>query len=294
MTTQAADATFLLGGDMPVRRIGYGALRLTDDQHWRGPRSLGQAKELLRRAVEWGVNLIDTADSYGLGANEELIAAALHPYPEHLVVATKVGQCRPSPDVWVPLGRPEYLRQQVELSLRRLRVERLDLLQLHRLDPSLPLADQVGALRELQTEGKIRHIGLSKVSADQLDEAMTIADITSVQNPYNVVDRAFEQSLRRCEQLGVAFLAWLPLKQGHLVAAGTELSATAERLGTRPAQVALAWLLQHSPAVLPIPATTSVDHLSDNIAAADLALDPATVETLTRLGERSVPGWEPR
>ena len=186
-----------LGGDLPVRRVGYGAL-------------------LLRRAVEWGVELIDTADSYGLGANEELIAEALHPYSEQVVIATKVGQCRPAPGVWIPLGRPEYLRQQAELSLRRLRRDRLDLLQLHRVDPGVPFADQVGALRDLQVAGKVRHIGLSKVSAAQIDEAARIADIASVQNPYNVLDRAFEESLSRCAELGIAFLAWLPVKQGRL------------------------------------------------------------------------------
>lgn len=285
--------TLLLGGDLPIRRIGYGALRLTDEQQWRGPRRPEEAKAVLRSAVDQGVNLIDTADSYGLGANEELIAAALHPYPDDLVIATKVGQCRPAPGVWFPLGRPEYLRQQVELSLRRLRVERLDLLQLHRVDPTVPLADQVGVLGDLRMEGKIRYIGISKVSATQLDEAMRVTDIAAVQNPYNVMDRAFEESLDRCEQVGVVFLAWLPLKQGRLTQAGSGLSAVAGELGVSPAQVALAWLLHRSPAVVAIPATTSVDHLADNVAAGRLALPRVAFEALSHLGGGIVPPRAP-
>jgi pyridoxine 4-dehydrogenase len=284
----------LLGGDLPVRRIGYGALRLTGEGFWRRYPDSAHAVRVLRRAVEWGVDLVDTADSYGLGANEELIAEALYPYPDRLVVATKVGQCRPAPGVWIPLGRPEYLRQQAELSLRRLRTERIDLLALHRVDPTVPFADQVGALRDLQVAGKVRHIGLSKVSAVQIDEAVRIADIASVQNPYNVTDRAFEQSLVRCAELGIAFLAWLPVKQGRLAAADSPVAAFATQLGVSPAQVSLAWLLHRSPVTVPIPATTSLAHLRENVAAARISLPAATMTALSALSADSGRASAPR
>ncbi|MCO1660501.1 aldo/keto reductase [Pseudonocardia humida] len=259
------ELTLTIGGDLPVHRIGFGAMRLTG-----GPdRATGIA--VARRAVELGVTFIDTADSYDLGQNEELLAEALHPYPPGVVVATKGGQVNLGRQ-WIPLGRPEYLRQQAELSLRRLRVERIDLLQLHRVDPAVPLADQVGALALLREQGKVRHIGLSEVSVEQLVQAERIAPIASVQNRYNLLDRASEDVLEHCASRGIAFVPWLPVaplaRAGHSPAV-----AVAERLGATPTQVALAWLLHRSPVVLPIPGTSSAAHLEQNVAAATLALD---------------------
>jgi pyridoxine 4-dehydrogenase len=266
MTTE-----FKIGGDLPVRRMGFGALRLTGPHGWGPPADPPAAAAVLRRAVELGVDLIDTADSYGLGTNEELIAAALHPYRDGLVIATKAGQSRPGPREWVPLGRPEYLRQQAELSLRRLRVERIDLFQLHRVDPLVPLADQIGALKQLRDEGKVRHIGLSEVSVAQLDEARRTAPIASVQNLYNVAQRGHDDVLDYCAGHGIAFLPWLPVGGGS-AGAGPALRKVARDLGATPTQVALAWLLRRSEVMIPIPGTASVEHLAENVAAADLCL----------------------
>jgi pyridoxine 4-dehydrogenase len=277
------DGIFVIGGDLPVHRLGFGAMRLCDPDEWGPPDDRAEAVKVARRAVHLGVTFIDTADSYGLGANEELLAEALHPYPEGLVVATKAGQSRPSRDVWQPLGRPEYLRQQAELSLRRLKVDRIDLYQLHRIDPLVSAADQFGALRRLQDEGKIRHIGLSEVTVEQLLEARQIIDVVSVQNLYNLTDRRHERVLEYCEREGMAFIPWLPIAAGAHARPGSPLTSVAEELRATPAQVALAWLLRRSPVMVPIPGTSSVVHLEENVAAADLDLTDDQFDRLSRL-----------
>ncbi|HET9381076.1 MAG TPA: aldo/keto reductase [Streptomyces sp.] len=272
--------TFRLGGDLPVHRMGFGALRLTGRDHWGPPEDRAAALGVARLAVDLGVTFIDTADSYGLGSSEEVLAEALRPYPEDLVIATKAGQCRPRPDQWVPLGRPEYLRQQAELSLRRLRLERIDLFQLHRIDPKVPAAEQFGALGELQEEGKIRHIGLSKVTVAELEEARGHITVASVQNPYHLADRRNDEVVAHCEEHGIAFVAWLPIARGELASAGGPVTDVAAELGATPGQVALAWLLHRSPVVIPIPGTSSPAHLRENVAAAGLVLSD---DQLTRL-----------
>jgi pyridoxine 4-dehydrogenase len=284
--------TFQIGGDLPVRRIGLGAMRLADDPRsrrnprqaviWRPPTDPDSARAVLRRAVELGVTLIDTADAYSLGGNEELIARALHPYPEELVIATKVGATRPNPTEWVPLGRPEYLRQQVELGLRRLRVERIDLLQLHRVDPRVPLVEQVGALRQLREAGKIRHIGLSEVTVAQLREALTVAPIASVQNLYHLTARQYEEVLDFCTSRGIGFLPFFPLAAGGHAAGSGTIARVAAAVGATPAQVALAWLLHRSPVTIPIPGTTSAGHVQENLDALAVRLSE---EQFTQLGQ---------
>jgi pyridoxine 4-dehydrogenase len=266
-----------IGGDLPVFRLGFGAMRLTGR-----PARVDRATAIgiARRAVDLGVGFIDTADSYDLGDNETLLAEALHPYPSGVLIATKGGQVNLG-RAWIPLGRPEYLRQQAELSLRRLRLDRIDLYQLHRIDPAVPLADQIGALRLLQDEGKIRHIGLSEVSVAQLTEAQAIAPIASVQNRYNLTDRASDGVLRYCEQHGIAFIPWLPVAPSTRAGGGGQLTTVARRLGATPAQAALAWLLHHSPVMLPIPGTSSLAHLEENVAAAELQLSDADYAELT-------------
>jgi aryl-alcohol dehydrogenase-like predicted oxidoreductase len=279
MLTLDATTTLTIGGDLPVHRLGFGAMRL-DPTPARRAGSIATA----RRAVELGVRLIDTADSYDLGLNEELLAEALHPYPDGVVVATKAGQCHPGDD-WIPLGRPEYLRQQAELSLRRLRVERIDLFQLHRVDPLVPLADQVGTLRRLQEEGKVRHVGLSEVTVAQLREAAAITPVASVQNRYNLADRRSDDVLEHCERHGIAFLPWLPVAPTNRHGSGGDaVRDVAARLGASPTQVALAWLLRRSPVLAPIPGTSSRAHLEENVAAAELAaaLTDAEVARLSR------------
>lgn len=265
--------------DLPVHRLGFGAMRLT------GPGSdRAESIRIARRAVDLGITFVDTADSYDLGGNEELLAEALHPYPEGLVIATKAGQCHPTPHEWIPLGRPEYLRQQAELSLRRLRVDRLDLLQLHRLDPTIPLADQMGALRQLQDEGKVRHVGLSEVSVEQIEEARAHVDVVSVQNLYNLTDRRHDDVVDYCEKERIVFIPWLPIAghRHHRLAQRVERLA-ASRAAT-PAQIALAWLLHRSAAIVPIPGTSSLRHLEENAAATRIALSPDQVAALTALG----------
>ena len=270
--------TFRIGGDLPVHRLGFGAMRLTD---WHPPKDLAPAIAVARRAVELGVTLIDTADSYDLGANEELLADALSPYPPGLVIATKAGQSRPSSGQWIPLGRPEYLKQQAELSLRRLRLEHIELFQLHRVDPRVPFADQIGALKELRDAGKIRHVGLSEVGVGQIEEARSTVPISTVQNLYNLTDRRHEDVLEYCEAAGIAFLPWLPVANGAHAAAGGPLARVAEEAGGTPVQVALAWLLARSPVMLPIPGTSSAAHLEENMGAARIEL---TAEQFGRLG----------
>ncbi|QKW24299.1 aldo/keto reductase [Kitasatospora sp. NA04385] len=255
-------------------------MRLTGDGVWGPPADVPAALDLARLAVELGTTFIDTADSYGPGTSEELLAEALHPYPEGLVIGTKAGQSRPSRDEWVPLGRPEYLRQQAELSLRRLRLERLDLFQLHRIDPKVPAAEQFGALAQLQKEGKVRHLGLSQVSVAELVEARAEIDVVSVQNRYSLTDRVDEDVLEYCEAEGIAFVPWLPIARGEHAQDRGPLAEVAAELGASTTQVSLAWLLRRSPVVLPIPGTSSAAHLRENAAAADLEL---TDEQFARL-----------
>lgn len=276
----ARSGTFLIGGDLPVHRLGFGAMRITGEGVWGPPRDRAAALALLRRVPELGINFIDTADSYGPFVSEELIAEALHPYPAGLVIATKTGLQRPGPDEWVPDGRPAHLRARCEGSLQRLRVERIDLFQLHRIDRKVPLADQLGTLVELQREGKIRHLGLSEVSVADLERARALAPIATVQNLYNLGDRSAAPVLAYCEREGLGFIPWYPLGAGAMTAARGPLQAAAQRLGATASQVALAWLLWKSPVMLPIPGTSSRDHLESNTRAALLAADDALMREL--------------
>jgi len=268
----AASGSFSIGGDLPVHRLGYGTMQLTGPGVWGEPRDPDEAVRVLRRAVELGVTFIDTADSYGPYVAEPLLFRALAPYADDLVIATKAGFTRQGPNQWTPVGRPEYLRQQTEMSLRILGVDRIDLQQLHRIDPKVPLDDQIGELKLLQEEGKIRHIGLSEVSVDQVEAASKIATIASVQNLFNLARRDAEPLLDYATERGIAFIPWFPLATGKLVGDGGPLSAIAERLDATPSQLALAWLLRRSPVMLPIPGTSSVDHLEDNLRGAELTL----------------------
>lgn len=275
-----AAGSFTLGGDLPVVRLGYGAMRITGDGVWGPPADHDGALRVLRRAVELGITLIDTADSYGPFVSEDLIAEALHPYPADLVVATKGGLTRSGPGVWEAVGRPEYLRQCVEMSLRRLRLERIDLYQLHRIDPLVPLEESVGALAELRDQGKIRHIGLSNVTVDELRAAQAVAPIVSVQNRYNLADRESEAVLDACTADGIGFIPWFPVATGQLARPGGPLDEAARHHGATPAQLALAWLLARSPVVLPIPGTSSVAHLDENTTAAGIRLTDDEVAAL--------------
>ncbi|MET8677173.1 aldo/keto reductase [Streptomyces sp. NPDC004647] len=276
-----ASGTFALGGDLPVNRLGYGAMQLTGPGVWGEPKDAHQAVRVLRRAVELGVTFIDTADSYGPFVSERLIRKALHPYNDDIVIATKGGLTRPGPDDWRPVGRPEYLRQQLELSLRHLGLERIDLYQLHRIDPQVPLADQLGELVLLQQEGKIRHIGVSEVTVDQLKEARGIAEIVSVQNLYNLANRSAEDVLEYAEAENIAFIPWFPMATGELARPGGPLDAAAQQHGASPSQLALAWLLRRSPVMLPIPGTSRVAHLEENLQAATLTLTDGEFEALS-------------
>ncbi|MFC6088457.1 aldo/keto reductase [Saccharothrix lopnurensis] len=275
--------TTTIGGDLTVNRLGFGAMRLTGRGIWGHPADRDNAVAVLRRAVELGTTFIDTADSYGPHVNEELIKRALHPYADDLVIATKGGLLRTGPDQWVPLGRPAYLRQAVETSLVRLGVERIDLYQLHRVDPEVPLEDQLGVLGELRDEGKIRHIGLSEVGVDQVRAARAVVPVVSVQNLYNLANRGHEDVLEHCEANGIAFIPWFPVATGDLARPGGVLDAAAAEYGATPAQLALAWLLRRSPVVLPIPGTSSLAHLEENTAAAGVELAPEAFEKLSAL-----------
>ena len=276
MTTQAqpakASGEFSIGGKLPVTRLGYGTMQLTGPGVWGEPKDPDEAVRVLRRAVDLGVNFLDTADAYGPVVAEPLIQKALHPYPADLVIATKVGHTRQGPGLWTPVGRPEYLRQQTEMALRLLGLEQIPLMQLHRIDPKVPLEDQVGELAKLQEEGKIRFIGLSEVTVDQLRAAAQIAPIATVQNLYNLADRSAEELLDYSAANGIGFIPWFPLATGALAKPGGPLAALAAKRGATPSQLALAWLLHRSPAMLPIPGTASVSHLEDNVAAAGIAL----------------------
>ena len=275
-----SSGTFLIGGDLPVRRLRFGAMRLTGDGIWGEPRDHDEAIRVLRRAVELGVNFIDTADSYGPEVSERLIAEALYPYPPDLVIATKAGLIRPGPDEWKENGRPEHLRAACEGSLRRLRVERIDLFQLHRIDPAVPAEDQLGTLKELQAQGKIKHIGLSEVSVAQIEHARTIVPVVTVQNRYSLTDQAAEDVLDYCERSNIGFIPWFPLAAGALTAPGSALDRTAAQFKITTSQLALAWLLWRSLVILPIPGTSRVQHLEENVAAASLKLDKAMLQEL--------------
>ena len=278
----AAAGSMTLGGDLVVRRMGFGAMRITGEGIWGEPRDRTEAIAVLRRAVELGVNLIDTADSYGPEVSEKLIAEALHPYPAGLVIATKGGLTRSGPGQWHRNGRPDHLRKACEGSLRRLRVERIDIYQLHAVDSAVPMEDSLGELIRLKAEGKIRHVGLSNVSVDQLQRARKVVPIVSVQNRYNIADRAAEDVLEVCERDGLGFLPWRPVGAGDLSRPGGALDRVARAHAVTPAQVVLAWLLLKSPVMLPIPGTSSVAHLEENVAAAALTLDDAEVMALER------------
>jgi aryl-alcohol dehydrogenase-like predicted oxidoreductase len=272
--------TFQLGGELEVNRLGFGAMRITGEGIWGEPEDPAAARALLRRVAESDVNLIDTADSYGPEVSEELIAEALHPYPEDLVIATKGGLERPGPGRWERACRPERLKRCCEDSLRRLKLERIDLYQLHAVDPQVPIEDSIGALGELAEEGKIRLIGVCNVDTEQLERARRVAPVVSVQNRYNVSDRESEDVLEVCERDGLAFLPWFPLATGELARPGGPLDEVTQNHGATPAQVALAWLLQHSQVMLPIPGTSSLQHFEENLAAPQLELTPADLEAL--------------
>jgi pyridoxine 4-dehydrogenase len=276
----ARSGTFAIGGDLPVHRLGFGAMQLTGPGVWGEPADRAEAIAVLRRAVELGINLIDTADSYGPHVNEELIREALHPYAKGLVIATKAGLTRPGPRHWIPLGRPEYLRQECEMSLRRLGVERIDLFQLHRIDPKIPADDQFGALRDLQKEGKVRHVGLSEVNVAEIETARRIVTVATVQNQYNLAYRDSEDVLDYCTRENIGFIPWFPLASGDLAKPHGALTRIARQLGAQPAQVALAWLLRKAPVMLPIPGTSKIKHLEENAAAALLNLDDSTMQEL--------------
>ena len=279
MTTPsaAASGTFLIGGDLPVHRLGYGTMRLVGEGAWGEPRDAAEARRVLRRAVELGVTLIDTADAYGPEIAERLIAEALHPYPPGLVIATKGGVTRQGPAKTEYVGRAGYLIQCVEMSLRRLKLECIDLYQLHRIDPRTPLEESLGALRQMQEQGKIRHIGLSEVTPAQIEEAQKIVPIVTVQNRYSLADRRHEETLAWCQQRGIGFLPWYPIAAGKLLKPENPAAQTLARIAARhnatPAQLSLAWLLHRSPVMLPIPGTSSVAHIEENVAAAGLEVD---------------------
>ena len=275
-----ATGTLTLGGELTVRRLGFGAMRITGEGVWGPPPDRDNAIAVLRRAVELGVTLIDTADSYGPEVSENLIAEALHPYPEDLVVATKGGLLRDGPGRWRADCRPEHLREACEGSLRRLEVDCIDLYQLHTVDRDVPYEESVGALSDLQGEGKIRHVGVSNVDVDHLDVAQGIVDVVSVQNRFNVVDRASEEVLDACAERGLGFIPWFPLATGSLARPGSPLDDVARRTGVAPAQIALAWLLARSEVMLPIPGTGLVSHLEENVAAAVVELSDEDVTAL--------------
>ena len=274
-TTSAVEKTFRLGGDLEVNRLGFGAMRITGEGIWGEPKDRESAKKVLRRAVELGVNFIDTADSYGPDVSEQLIGEALAPFPKGLVVATKGGLTRQGPNQWLPVGRAEYLTQQVEMSLRYLRTDVIDLWQLHRIDPKTPVEESLGAVKKLQEAGKIRHIGLSEVKVPEIEQARTVCEIVSVQNKYNIGDRAHEDVLEYCEKNRIAFIPWFPVAAGKLAQPGGKLDEAAQKHNATVSQLSLAWLLHHSPVILPIPGTSSVEHLEENVKAQEVTLSDA-------------------
>jgi pyridoxine 4-dehydrogenase len=265
--------SFTIGGDLPVHRLGFGAMRITGPGIWGPPKDEAEVRRVLKRAIELGVNFIDTADSYGPDVSEQLIGSTLYPYPKGLVIATKAGLTRQGPDQWKPDGRPEYLRQEAEKSLKNLRLDRIDLYQLHRIDPRVPVEESLGALKDLQAEGKVLHIGLSEVSPDEIERARKTVTIVSVQNRYNLVDRGHEPTLEYCEKHRLGFIPWFPVAAGKLAKGSGALAELAKRHGASVAQISIAWLLHRSPVMLPIPGTSSVKHLEENVAAASLKID---------------------
>ena len=279
-TTTEVATTFKLGGELEIHRLGYGAMRITGKGIWGEPADRENAKRVLRRAVELGVDFIDTADSYGPAVSEPLIGEALAPYAQGTVIATKAGLTRQGPDRWLPVGRPEYLTQQVEMSLRWLRRERLDLWQLHRIDAKVPVEESLGAVKKLQEAGKIRHIGLSEVSVAEIEQARKVVEIVSVQNEYNLGNRKSEAVLEYCERAGLAFIPWFPVASGKLAQPGGKLDEIAKKHGATVSQLSLAWLLHRSPVMLPIPGTSSVEHLEENLKAADVVLSDSEMQEL--------------
>ena len=271
----SASGTFALGGDLTVNRLGFGAMRITGEGIWGEPKDAETAKKVLRRAVELGINFIDTADSYGPDVSERLIGEALSPYAKGVVIATKAGLTRQGPNKWLPVGRPEYLEQQVEMSLRFLKKESIDLWQLHRIDPKTPVEESLGKIAELQKAGKIRHVGLSEVKAAEIEQARKVIEIVSVQNKYNVGDRRHEDVVDYCEKNNIAFIPWFPVAAGKLAQPGGKLDQVAKKHDATVSQISLAWLLHRSPVILPIPGTSSVEHLEENIAAAGVQLSDA-------------------
>lgn len=278
----SASGIFSIGGDLPVHRLGFGAMRITGPGIWGNPKDPKEAKAVLKRAVELGVNFFDTADSYGPEVSENLIAETLYPYPKDLVIATKGGLIRPSPTEWETLGKPDYLRQCVEMSLRRLRLECIDLYQFHHVDPEVPLEDSIGALKIMQGQGKIRHIGLSEVSIPEIERAKKIVNVVSVQNMYNMMNRRWEKVLDYCEKENIAFIPWYPLGAGELVHDKGKLDHIAKNKGISPVQLALAWLLKRSSVMIPIPGTSSVKHLEENVESALIELSKGEFEELSR------------
>jgi pyridoxine 4-dehydrogenase len=281
MPNSTPGGEFVIGKDLRIARLGYGAMRITGQGIWGEPKDRAEAIRVLRRAVELEINFIDTADSYGPHVSEEIIAEALHPYPAGLVIATKGGFDRPGPNQWVENGTPEHLRSACEGSLRRLRLDRIDLYQLHRIDPKVPADDQLGTLKDLQAQGKIKHIGLSEVNVGQIRHAQTIVPIVSVQNRYSLADRGSEDVLEYCEKAGIGFIPWFPLAAGQLSSTNSPINRVAAQWKATPSQVALAWLLARSPVMLPIPGTSSVQHLEENVAAAGLKIDQNSMRELS-------------
>ncbi len=282
MTTPNAahSGTVSIAGDLTVNRLGYGAMRITGEGIWGDPKKPAECKRVLKRLLDLNVNFIDTADAYGPEVSENLIAQALHPYPEGLVIATKGGLTRQGPNQWIPVGRAEYLRQCVEMSLRRLKIERIDLYQLHRFDPKVPAEESLGELKKMQEEGKIRHIGISETTVADIQRAQKIVNVASVQNKYNITDRAYEDVVDYCEKNKIAFIPWFPLAAGELTKPGGVLDRIAQAHKATTSQVAIAWLLHRSPLMLPIPGTSKVKHLEENVATAELKLSDAEWQSL--------------
>lgn len=280
MSSVQASGTFSIGGDLPVYRLGFGAMRLCGEGVWDEPSDPAYARSVLKKCLELGINFIDTADAYGPATNEQQIREALHPYADGLIIATKGGLLRTGPNEWVPCGRPDYLKQSVEMSLRRLGVEQIDLWQLHRIDPTVPADDQFGILGDLQKQGKIRHLGLSQVSVEEIKQAAKHFEVVSVQNLYNLTDRSSEDVLAYCTEKNIGFIPWFPVASGELARPGGVLDGIARETGHSVAQISLAWLLQKSPVMLPIPGTSKIDHLVENAGAADITLSAEIVAKL--------------
>lgn len=289
MTTPNAanSGTVSIAGDLTVNRLGYGAMRITGDGIWGEPKDPAESKRVLKRLLDLNVNFIDTADAYGPEVSENLIAEALHPYPKDLVIATKGGLTRQGPNQWAPVGRAEYLRQCVEMSLRRLKVNRIDLYQLHRFDPKVPVEESLGELKKMQEEGKIRHIGLSETTVADIQRAQKIVSVASVQNKYNITDRAYEDVVDYCEKNKIVFIPWFPLAAGALTKPGGVLDKIARAHNATTSQVAIAWLLRRSPVMLPIPGTSKVKHLEENVATAELKSSGAEWQSLEEAAKKA-------